>query len=65
MLQALKKAWLSYTKAELASSGSLALDTVKEFVEPQLHKRLAPLFLASGLVKDVDGELHLQPQTAA
>ncbi|MDO9344931.1 hypothetical protein [Pseudomonas pergaminensis] len=65
VLQALKKAWLSYTKAELASSGSLALDTVKEFVEPQLHNRLAPLFLASGLVKDVDGELHLQPQTAA
>ncbi|PJK32453.1 hypothetical protein CWC48_23335 [Pseudomonas sp. S10E 269] len=65
VLQALKKAWLSYTKAELPSSGLLTLDTVKEFVEPQLHKRLAPLFLASGLVKDVDGELHLQPQTAA
>jgi hypothetical protein len=26
---------------------------------------LAPLFLASGLVKEVDGELHLQPQAAA
>jgi hypothetical protein len=38
---------------------------VKEFVEPQLHKRLAPLFLASGLAKDVDGELHLQPQATA
>ena len=62
MLQALKKAWLSYTKAELPLSGVLALDTVKEFVEPQLHKRLAPLFLASGLVKDVDGQLHIQPQ---
>jgi hypothetical protein len=42
----------------------LALETVKEFIEPQLHKRLAPLFLASGLVKDVDGELLLQPQAA-
>jgi hypothetical protein len=65
VLMALKKAWLSYTKAELPSTGALALETVKEFVEPQLHKRLAPLFLASGLVKDVDGELHLQPQATA
>ena len=65
VLMALKKAWLSYTKAELPASGVLALETVKEFVEPQLHKRLAPLFLASELVKDVDGELHLQPQATA
>ena len=65
VLMALKKAWLSYTKTELPSTGALALETVKEFVEPQLHKRLAPLFLASGLVKDVDGELHLQPQATA
>ncbi|WP_431702734.1 hypothetical protein [Pseudomonas sp. BR20] len=65
VLMALKKAWLSYTKAELPSTGVLALETVKEFIEPQLHKRLAPLFLASGLVKDVDGELHLQPQATA
>ncbi|MGB3126008.1 MAG: hypothetical protein WBB95_19525 [Pseudomonas sp.] len=64
VLMALKKAWLSYTKAELPASGVLALDTVKEFVEPQLHRRLAPLFLASGLVKDVDGELQIQPQAA-
>lgn len=62
VLMALKKAWLSYTKAELPLSGLLVLETVKEFVEPQLHKRLAPLFLASGLVKDVDGELRIQPQ---
>ncbi|TKJ79096.1 hypothetical protein PspCFBP13509_14125 [Pseudomonas sp. CFBP13509] len=65
VLMALKKAWLSFTKAELPSSGPLALETVKEFVEPQLHKRLMPLFLASGLAKDVDGELHLQPQATA
>ena len=65
VLQALKKAWLSYTKAELPASGVLALDTVKEFVEPQLHKRLEPLFLASGLVKHVDGVLHIQPQAMA
>jgi hypothetical protein len=64
VLMALKKAWLSYTKAELPLSGVLELDTVKAFVEPQLHKRVAPLFLASGLVKDVEGEMHLQPQAA-
>ena len=62
VLTMLKKAWLSYTKAELPLSGVLALETVKEFVEPQLHKRLAPLFLASELVKDVEGELRIQPQ---
>lgn len=64
VLKALKKAWLSYTKAELPASGVLALDTVKEFVEPQLHKRLAPLFLASGLASEVDGHLNLLPQLA-
>ncbi|MGF6113195.1 hypothetical protein QFZ85_004755 [Pseudomonas frederiksbergensis] len=64
VLMALKKAWLSYTKVELEVYGSLALATVKEFVEPQLHKRLQPLFLASGLVKDVDGNLQLQQQVA-
>ncbi|MBK5544224.1 hypothetical protein JFT85_05495 [Pseudomonas sp. TH04] len=62
VLMALKKAWLSYTKAELPLSGVLLLETVKEFVEPQLHKRLTPLFLASELVKDVDGQLLVQPQ---
>ena len=65
VLMALKKAWLSYTKTELPLNGVLVLDTVKEFVEPQLHKRLAPLFLASELVKDVDGELRIQPQASA
>jgi hypothetical protein len=65
VLMKLKQAWLSYTKAELPLSGVLVLDTVKAFVEPQLHKRLAPLFLASGLVKDVDGELQLLAQSTA
>ncbi|AJO77947.1 MULTISPECIES: hypothetical protein [Pseudomonas] len=64
VLLALKKAWLSYTKTELEVSGNLALDTVKEFVEPQLHKRLLPLLLASGLVKDVEGQLQIQAQAA-
>ncbi|WP_448651952.1 hypothetical protein ACSHWC_29990 [Pseudomonas fluorescens] len=64
VLMVLKKAWLSYTKADLPLSGVLELETVKEFVEPQLHRRLAPLFLASGLVKDVEGELQIQPQAA-
>ncbi len=61
VLQMLKKAWLSYTKAELPGSGALALETVKEFVEPQLHKRLLPLLLASGLVKEIEGGFQLQP----
>ncbi|ROL70162.1 hypothetical protein BK634_20880 [Pseudomonas chlororaphis] len=65
VLQALKKAWLSYTKLELETGTPLMLDTVKEFVEPQWHKRLLPLFLASGLVKDIDGQLQLQAQVAA
>lgn len=64
VLMALKKAWLSYTKAEMPLSGVLLLETVKEFVEPQLHKRLTPLFLASELVKDVDGQLLVQPQAS-
>ncbi|MBV4455180.1 MULTISPECIES: hypothetical protein [Pseudomonas] len=65
VLAMLKKAWLSYAKAELPLNGVLVMDTVKAFVEPQLHNRIAPLFLASGLVKEVEGQLHIQPQAAA
>lgn len=64
VLMALKKAWLSYTKAELGTAGVLDLATIKSFVETQLHVRLVPLFLASGLVKEIDGEWVLQPQAA-
>jgi len=64
VLQVLKKAWLSYTKTELGNGAILDLDAIKAFVEPQWHKRLAPLFLASGLAKDIDGKLQLQPQAA-
>ena len=62
VLMALKKAWLSYTKAELSPLGNLDLDTLRAFVEPQLHKRLLPLLLASGLVKEIDGQWVLQVQ---
>ncbi|WP_422418852.1 hypothetical protein [Pseudomonas sp. GZD-222] len=62
VLLVLKKAWLSYTKAELSALGNLDLDTLRAFVEPQLHKRLLPLLLASGLVRDVEGQLLLQAQ---
>ncbi|MGH8381273.1 hypothetical protein [Pseudomonas sp.] len=62
VLMVLKKAWLSYTKAELSPLGPLDLDTLRTFVEPQLHKRLVPLLLASGLVREVDGQLLLQAQ---
>ena len=64
VLLALKKACLSYTKAELGNGAILDLTAIKAFVEPELHKRLVPLFLASGLVKDIDGNLHIQPQAA-
>lgn len=62
VLMVLKKAWLSYTKTELAPLGNLDLDTLRAFVEPGLHKRLRPLLLASGLAKDIDGQLVLQAQ---
>ncbi|MDE1168156.1 MAG: hypothetical protein PW845_22950 [Pseudomonas sp.] len=64
VLLALKKAWLSYTKAELSNGAILDLDAIKGFVEPGLHNRLVPLVLASGLAKDIDGKLHVQPQAA-
>ncbi len=64
VLLVLKKAWLSYTKTELGNGAILDMDAIKGFVEPELHKRLVPLFLASGLVKDVDGKLQVQPQAA-
>ncbi|PWB30424.1 hypothetical protein DCO48_20395 [Pseudomonas sp. SDI] len=60
----LKKAWLSYTKAELGTAGALDLEAVKAFVEPQLHVRVLPLFLASGLVREQDGEWLMQAQVA-
>jgi hypothetical protein len=65
VLTALKKAWLSYTKADLDISGELELSTVEQFVDGSLRNRLLPLFLASGLVKDVDGKLQLQKQQDA
>lgn len=65
VLMALKKAWLSYTKEELLAAGVLELDTVKAFVEPQLHQRLKPLLIASGLVKEIDGHLIIQAEAVA
>lgn len=60
VLGMLKKAWLSYTKAELPAAGTLDLDAVKGFVEPGLHERLLPLLLASGSAIQLDGRLILQ-----
>lgn len=60
VLQMLKKAWLSYTKAELPGSGDLDLPTIKAFVEGSLHTRLLALLTTSGVVKDVDGQWRLQ-----
>ncbi|KPA88836.1 MULTISPECIES: hypothetical protein [Pseudomonas] len=60
VLLALKKAWLSFFKAELEVPGLLDLSRVREFVKPELHIRLRPLLLASGLIVERDGEWLLQ-----
>jgi hypothetical protein len=54
LLLVLKKAWLSYTKAELPLTGLLDLRAVQGFVEPGLHGRLVPLLVASGLARAVE-----------
>lgn len=60
--QALKKAWLSYTKADLNLIGALDLVTLKTFTEAALHTRLLALLPASGLAREVDGQWLLQAQ---
>nr|WP_314483535.1 hypothetical protein [uncultured Pseudomonas sp.] len=60
LAQVLKKAWLSYTKAELALSGILDLTTVKTFTDQALHPRLLALLPASGLAHEAEGQWHLQ-----
>lgn len=57
--QALKKAWLSYTKADLALAGVLDMTTVKTFTELALHERLLALLPASGLASLIDGQWML------
>ncbi|MBF8720328.1 hypothetical protein [Pseudomonas guariconensis] len=59
VLQVLKKAWLSYTKADLQQVGELDLATVKAFTEAALHERLLALLPASGLARESDGQWHL------
>nr|WP_218648036.1 hypothetical protein [Pseudomonas hunanensis] len=60
--QVLKKAWLSYTKADLNLIGVLDLTTLKTFTEDALHARLLALLPASGLAREVDGQWMLQAQ---
>ncbi|CAM3325870.1 hypothetical protein [Pseudomonas plecoglossicida] len=60
--QVLKKAWLSYTKAELMLAGALDLATLKTFTENALHERLMALLPASGLAREIDGQWLLQAQ---
>ncbi|CAG8865585.1 hypothetical protein PS627_01503 [Pseudomonas fluorescens] len=62
VLMVLKKAWLSYTKAELNPIGVLDLPTVKTFTDYSLHPRLLALLPASGLAREVDGQWLLQAQ---
>ena len=61
--QALKKAWLSYTKVDLNLVGALDLSTLKTFTEAALHPRLLALLPASGLARELDGQWMLQAQT--
>ncbi|AYN17020.1 hypothetical protein CHR29_18460 [Pseudomonas monteilii] len=60
--QALKKAWLSYTKVDLNLVGALDLSTLKTFTEAALHPRLLALLPASGLARELDGQWMLQAQ---
>lgn len=60
--QVLKKAWLSYTKADLNLIGTLDLTTLKTFTEATLHARLLALLVASGLAREVDDQWMLQAQ---
>lgn len=60
--QVLKKAWLSYTKADLSLVGALDFSTLKTFTEPALHERLLVLLPASGLAREIDGQWVLQAQ---
>ncbi|MHA7116274.1 hypothetical protein ACX0KM_19260 [Pseudomonas promysalinigenes] len=60
--QVLKKAWLSYTKADLSLVGALDFTTLKTFTEPALHERLLVLLPASGLAREIDGQWVLQAQ---
>ncbi|MDH0649974.1 hypothetical protein N5D48_24650 [Pseudomonas sp. GD03858] len=60
VLLVLKKAWLSYTKAELVTVGALDMTTLKSFTESALHERLLALLPASGLARESDGQWQLQ-----
>ncbi|MHC6226381.1 hypothetical protein ACYU03_16675 [Pseudomonas sp. X10] len=60
VLLVLKKAWLSYTKAELNTVGELDLTTIKTFTDASLHERLLALLPASGLAREVEGQWQLQ-----
>lgn len=60
--QVLKKAWLSYTKADLSLVGALDFTTLKTFTDPALHERLLVLLPASGLAREIDGQWVLQAQ---
>lgn len=60
VLMVLKKAWLSYTKAELITVGVLDMTTLKSFTEAALHERLLALLPASGLARESEGQWQLQ-----
>jgi len=59
---ALKRAWLSDTKADLSLIGALYLTSLTTFTDAALHGRLLALLPASGRARQVDGQWMLQAQ---
>ena len=56
---ALRKAWKSYTKEDLATPGPLDMDTVLAFTDSPWHERVRVLLDVSGAAAEVDGRLQL------
>ncbi|QXH45150.1 hypothetical protein KSS93_20040 [Pseudomonas xanthosomatis] len=62
VLLVLKKAWLSYTKNDLITVGTLDMATLLSFTDAALHERLLALLPASGLARESEGQWQLQVQ---
>ncbi|WP_369987181.1 hypothetical protein [Pseudomonas xanthosomatis] len=62
VLLVLKKAWLSYTKTDLITVGTLDMATLLSFTDAALHERLLALLPASGLARESEGQWQLQVQ---
>jgi hypothetical protein len=61
VLQAVKKAWLSYFKEEMPVVGPFNMTAASAFLEPNLVERLTLLVHASGLGEMSEGQMVLRP----